>query len=114
MGGFNNKELASQAGKKSKRGPAKEVKELRTVITDLTLKKSINLEGWLDAVADKDPEKALKIYIQLADFVLPRIQRISQDEIKKPKHQFDEGLSEWVNWVNQEYAEDMPIRPMNQ
>ena len=38
-----------------------------------------NLSGWLDKIAETDPEKAFKILIDITEFIIPKQKRIEAD-----------------------------------
>lgn len=66
MRNFENKENASAAGKRSKRGASVEVKNIRETIYFLVQKKQVQIEKWLDEVAKESPEKGTQaVYITL-------------------------------------------------
>ncbi|MCP9198799.1 hypothetical protein MKO06_02705 [Gramella sp. GC03-9] len=76
-----NKETASEAGKKSSRlgtrnKSTKEIKEAFQLLIENNLEK---MEGWLDKIAKKNPEKAFDMVIKLSDFIVPKL---SKQEIK--------------------------------
>lgn len=49
--------------------------ELRKGFELLAQHNIYEVQGWLDAVAQDDPAKALTIYLQLAEFVTPKLAR---------------------------------------
>jgi len=71
-----NKETASSAGKKSKRGSGKEVKEIREVFSELLNDNKDKLQGWIDEVGETDPAKAIDLLIKLTSFVLPKFRQV--------------------------------------
>ena len=75
---FENRENASKAGSKSRRGTSKEISNLRSIIHLLVTKKQGKVEKWLEQVALDNPEKALKLYINLLDFVLLKLNRVEE------------------------------------
>lgn len=95
MRNFENKEKASSAGRKSKRGASKEVKDLREAITDLLVRNHTKIEKWLDQLAKQSPEKALRIFMQLMDKVIPRLEAIKPPPLSltaEEKKRVDEDL----------------------
>ena len=71
-----NKETGSSAGKKSKRGSSKEVKEIREVFSELLNDNKDKLQGWIDEVGETDPAKAIDLLIKLTSFVLPKFRQV--------------------------------------
>ena len=67
-----NKETASKAGKKSKRGKDKQLNELRGFYKGLLEANKGNIQVWLDSTAEKDPAKALELIIKMSSFVIPK------------------------------------------
>jgi hypothetical protein len=43
-----------------------------------------NLTGWLEKIADKDPEKAIRIISDLMEFVIPKLARTDLTSGDKP------------------------------
>lgn len=101
---FDNKEKAAAAGRKSKRGKSKEVKDLRVAVRNLLVKNNGKLEQWLDQLAEESPEKALNMFEQLTDHALPQLESskappphmklfVSEEDKKKLKFDFFKMLT---------------------
>lgn len=52
-----------------------ETDDIREAIRSALVKNTTNIESWLSAVGIEDPVRALTLYIQLSEFVLPKLQR---------------------------------------
>ena len=66
------KETATEAGKKSKRGQDKQMKEARDVFKEVLSDNKENVQVWLDEVAKDNPGKALELLLKLGSFVIPK------------------------------------------
>lgn len=73
MGFQHNTEIASKAGKLSKRGPAKETLHLRELVHELVY---INFEKIVFDLEYLEPEKRVDVWIKLLDFCLPKYERV--------------------------------------
>jgi hypothetical protein len=75
-------ESAKQAGKKSSRKgvPNKSTVEIRDSFMIILEDNLPNITVWLEQIAEKNPEKALRLVIKIAEFVLPRLQRMEFEE----------------------------------
>ena len=49
--------------------------EARAAFNDLVTNNTSQLQTWLDKVAKKDPAKALHLFLSLAEFCLPKLNR---------------------------------------
>jgi len=74
-----DKNTGSKAGKKSKRGSGKEVKELREIYSELLNDNKDKLQGWIDEVGETDPAKAVDLLIKLSSFVLPKFRQVDYE-----------------------------------
>jgi len=68
---FDN-ETGKKAGKLSKRGADTQLKELRDFYSNLLENNQDNIQNWFDAVAKKDPAKALELILKLSSFIIPK------------------------------------------
>jgi hypothetical protein len=50
--------------------------EVRAVFSTLVTANQMHLQAWLDRVAAENPKGALDLYLRLAEYVLPKVQRI--------------------------------------
>lgn len=84
--GFNNKERASLAGRKSSRAgvPNKSTAETREAFSLLLSNNLARLQQDLDSLEPKD---RLKIILDLARFVVPQLQSVSIDDISQREEQ---------------------------
>lgn len=48
---------------------------IRIAISDMLTGNLINLSGWLEGIGESNPEKALTIFKEFAEYVLPKQQR---------------------------------------
>ncbi len=67
-----NSETGRQAGKKSKRKSDAQLKEIREKFSDLIKENQVNIQRWLESVAEDDPAKALELILKMSSFVLPK------------------------------------------
>lgn len=84
--GFNNKERASLAGRKSSRAGVanKSTAETREAFSLLLSNNLARLQQDLDSLEPKD---RLKIILDLARFVVPQLQSVSIDDISQREEQ---------------------------
>lgn len=80
-----NSETASEAGKKSKRGKDKQLKQIREVFFECLDNNRDNIQKWLDEAAKDNPAKALELLLKMSRLIIPH-----------PKHQDVEIDSEPV------------------
>ena len=73
MAGFDNKKTASEAGKKSKRGPAKTTQETRRVLTEVMGGQVDNIESALNDLFKRDKLKYLQIMQNLMQYAVPKL-----------------------------------------
>jgi hypothetical protein len=61
--------------------------DTREVFRNLVEENANRFQGWIDEVAKRDPEKALNLVINIAEFVLPKLSRteIKAEVINKPR-----------------------------
>jgi hypothetical protein len=67
--------------------PNKATKDIKEAYRLLIEKNLDNLTGWLELIAAKDPEKAIRIISDLSEYVIPKLARTdltSGDEPFKP------------------------------
>ncbi len=50
-------------------------KDIKEAFKMLIEKNIDNLSGWLDHIAEKNPERALKIIIDLSEYIIPKLAR---------------------------------------
>jgi len=62
-------------GGRSKGTPNKATREFRETVRLLLEKNAQNVSKWLDAVAKKDPAKALDLVTRLAEYAAPKLGR---------------------------------------
>ena len=55
--------------------PNKVTKDIKEAYRQLIEKNLDNLTGWLEKIAEKDPEKAIKIINDLSEYVIPKLAR---------------------------------------
>jgi hypothetical protein len=73
MAGFDNKKTASEAGAKSKRGPAKTTQETRRVLTEVMGGQLDNIESALDDLYKRDKLKYLQVMQNLMQYAVPKL-----------------------------------------
>ncbi len=56
--------------------PNRATAEVRAVFSTMITANQIHLQTWLDRVAADNPKGALDLYLRLAEYVLPKVQRI--------------------------------------
>jgi len=98
-----NSETASKAGKKSKRGPDSDTKKLRQAIGTFLDNNSERIEEWMDQVAKEDPKEALKIFKDMAEYALPKLQRTELKSEQDIQHTFDLTDEQFEKLVNNEW-----------
>ena len=81
--------MAAQKGHKKeggrKRGtPNKATKDIREAYRMLIQKNTGNLTKWLDAIAEKSPERAIYILAELSEYVIPKLSRTDLTSGDKP------------------------------
>ena len=67
-----NSVTGRQAGKKSKRKSDSQLKEIREKFSDLIKENQVNIQRWLESVAEDDPAKALELILKMSSFVIPK------------------------------------------
>ena len=77
------KDKRPKYGGRAKGTPNKKTSEIRACIHDLVTDNMDNIQGWLDSVAKEDPAKAINIFINLAEYVLPKLSKIDMSNGKK-------------------------------
>jgi hypothetical protein len=55
--------------------PNKATRDIKEAYRLLIEKNLDNLTGWLEKIADKDPEKAIRILNDLSEYVIPKLAR---------------------------------------
>jgi len=92
--GFD-KETASLAGKKSKRGQDNNLKEIRETFRNILENNQPNIQNWLEEVAKNDPAKALDLLLKMSSFVVskPRSVELEVDISKDYK-------TKWAQPIN--------------
>lgn len=55
--------------------PNKLTADVRTTIKLIAERKILEVEGWLERVAKKDPAKAMDLYTKMIEFHVPKLQR---------------------------------------
>jgi hypothetical protein len=77
-----------KTGGKVKGTPNKDTSEIKLAFKQLIENNLDNLTAWLEQVAEDNPDKALKIIHDLAEYVLPKLARTdltSSDDSMKPQ-----------------------------
>lgn len=62
-------------GVKPKGALNKTTKDIKQAYQQLIEKNLDNLTGWLEKIAEKDPEKAIRIINDLSEYVIPKLAR---------------------------------------
>lgn len=79
--------MANTTGKKfggRKKGtPNKSTKETREAFKKVLNDNLDNLDVWLNKVAYKNPEKAINILLKIAEFIIPKLNKIEVEETPK-------------------------------
>ena len=75
--------------------PNKATSDIREAYRLLIEKNLVNLTKWLETIADKDPERAIKILADLSEFVIPKLSRTElagdkENPINLEGHTFEE------------------------
>ena len=80
--GFNNRDLASKAGKKSSRAgvPNRATAEVREYFKLLIQGNLERMQSDLDSLEPKD---RLQIILQLSKFILPQLQAVSIEDLRE-------------------------------
>lgn len=60
--------------------PNRATAEAREAFAALVEANQPRLQEWLDRVAESSPKAALELYLRLAEFVLPKVQRVGSAE----------------------------------
>jgi hypothetical protein len=55
--------------------PNKVTTEIRSALKDLADNNLEKVQGWLDSIAEEDPKGALGMYLQLLEYVQPKLSR---------------------------------------
>lgn len=87
-----DKTTATQAGKTSKRGKAKNINSMRVKFEKVLSKNLKNIDTWLNEVAKNEPAKALDLILKLSSFVMPKVKAIEVTEVKEG-YKWTEDLS---------------------
>jgi hypothetical protein len=80
--------------------PNKATTEIKEAFKQLIENNLDNLTAWLEQVADKDPEKAIKIIADLSEYVIPKLARSEltgkdgKDLIPKANYHFKDFTNE--------------------
>jgi hypothetical protein len=64
-----------KTGGKTKGTPNKATRDIKEAYRALIEKNLDNLTGWLEKIAEKDPEKAVRIINDLSEYVIPKLAR---------------------------------------
>jgi len=73
-------------GGRSKGTPNKATKEVREGYELLLTNNINNLDIWLKKVAQRDPAKALTLYLSISEFCIPKMQRtIIEEKVENKK-----------------------------
>ena len=65
--------------------PNRVTAEMREALSDLVAGNLPRVQEWLDRVAKHNPKAALEIYVQLVEFVVPRLARHSLETSNEPQ-----------------------------
>ena len=68
----------------------KDIKEAYKMLLEMNL---VNLTDWMQSVANKDPERAIKIMIELSEYVIPKLQRTEVKNENEPANDPYENLT---------------------
>lgn len=62
-------------------GQAKKITQnrIRSAMAEMAHGKIDKVNAWLDEVADKDPARAIELFMQLAEFTLPKLKAVAID-----------------------------------
>jgi hypothetical protein len=77
----------AKTGGKAKGTPNKSTSAIKEAYQKLIENNLDNLTAWLELIAEKDPEKAIRIISDLSEYVIPKLARTdlrSEDESMKP------------------------------
>lgn len=107
MSGFTNKEIARQAGKKSSRAgtPNKVTGEARECFQLLIDNNAPRLQQWIDEVAKDNPAKALDLFLRLAEFIVPKLQRTEIIDHKENERYVTITAPKW-NYIDAEKKQE--------
>jgi hypothetical protein len=61
-----------------KRGPSKTTLQAREAISKLVDGNAHRLEGWLDEIAAKDPQRAWECFMSVVEYHIPKLARTEQ------------------------------------
>jgi len=76
MGGFDDKKIASKAGKKSRKKTKHKITQDIQKAYKMVIENNIsNFEKWIKDIAEDDPVKAFEIIIKLSGYVIPKLAR---------------------------------------
>ena len=64
-----------KVGGKQSGTPNKATKDIKEAYRQLIERNLDNLTGWLETIAAKDPEKAIRILNDLSEYVIPKLAR---------------------------------------
>lgn len=88
--------MANTTGKKfggRKKGtPNRTTTEIRQAFQTIINSNIDNLDVWLNQVAEKNPEKAIFLLLELAEYVIPKFNK--KDIYEEPKDEFDNMTEE--------------------
>ena len=77
--------MANDEAKKASNEDQSEKDDIRNAIRDMLSGNLKNLPSWLEGIGESNPEKALSIFKDFAEYVLPKQQRTdSKDSAKAP------------------------------
>ena len=75
MGGRTSTSFKKGQGGKPKGALNKTTRDIKEAYKELIEKNLDNLTKWLDKIAEKDPEKAIRILTELSEYVIPKLAR---------------------------------------
>lgn len=87
-----------KTGGRQKGTPNKNTSEIKDCFEQLLKKNISKLDQWIDAIAIKDPAKALDIYIKISEFILPKLAR--KEYSQEVKEKISIPVISWVNTKN--------------
>jgi hypothetical protein len=64
-----------KTGGKKKGVPNKITRDIKEAYRQLIENNLDNLTGWLEKIAEKDPEKAIRIISDLSEYIIPKLAR---------------------------------------
>ena len=73
--GFVKGEARAKGAGRKKGTPNKLTADVRTTIALIAERKILEVEGWLERVQKRDPDRAIDLYLKMIEFHVPKLQR---------------------------------------